>query len=32
MMDSGLTEDDIRESLEQVGELVERIRAELTGE
>jgi hypothetical protein len=32
MMDSGLTEDDIRESLEMVGELVERIRAELTGE
>ena len=31
-MDSGLTEDDIRESLEMVGELVERIRAELTGE
>lgn len=32
MMESGLTEDDVRESLEQVGELVERIRTELAGE
>jgi len=32
VMNSGLTEDDVCESLDQVGELVERIRAELTGE
>ncbi len=32
VMDSGLTEDDVRESLEQVIGLVERLRAELAGE
>ena len=32
VMDSGLTESDVRESLEQVGELVEKIRLELAGE
>ena len=31
VIDSGLTEDDVRESFEQIGELVERIRAELAG-
>lgn len=32
VVDSGLTESDVRESLEQVGGMVKRIRAELAGE
>jgi len=32
VIDSGLTENDVRESLEQVGELIARIRVEVAGE